>query len=345
MNDVIMVMRHFGFVFIPFFDKGSKPTPPLNPSCRKLSVFKGVFFIVKDLFVKLRTSFVFYYDWLDLLEDQSFENKGRLIDAVSKLHLNGEDVTDEMPEGIKMLFKQMKKQFERDGEKYNAVIEKRRNAGIKSGESRLAKASNSSKCYDLPKIENAPVAIAKTAKVAKEDVLKYGEHQRVKLTEKQYETSLKHYGGNEERLNHAIQILDDYLEINPKKAYANHSLVLKNWVKEEVIKKHGWLDVEVDHDRHEILVMFENCDSVHEVDFIKEGLAKFPIPTQKQAYETWASFETGKRFCAMLDTFNRTDIENKFQYALRLINDHTRLDYAIKKYKGDFKPNNPVIRM
>jgi len=80
-----------------------------------------------------KNAFVFYYDWLDLLEDQSFENKGKLIDAVSKLHLNGEDITDELPEGVRMLFKQMKKQFERDSEKYNAVIEKRRNAGIKSG--------------------------------------------------------------------------------------------------------------------------------------------------------------------------------------------------------------------
>ncbi len=68
--------------------------------------------------MKTRTSFIFYYDWLDLLEDQSFENKGMLIDAVSKLHLNGEDVTDELPEGVRMLFKQMKKQFERDFEKY-----------------------------------------------------------------------------------------------------------------------------------------------------------------------------------------------------------------------------------
>ena len=331
MNDVIMVMRHFGFVFIPFFDKGSKPTPPLNPSCRKLSVFKGVFFIVKDLFVKLRTSFVFYYDWLDLLEDQSFENKGRLIDAISKLHLNGEDVTDEMPEGIKMLFKQMKKQFERDGEKYNAVIEKRRNAGIKSGIARQEKTIK-------PVSKEVP-------KVPKEPFEKYGDFQNVKLTAEQYATSLKYYGDNEERLMAGIKILDEYLETNPKKKYANHSLVLKNWVKDEVIKKQGWLDVEVDYDRHEIMVTFENCDPIHEVDFIKEGLSKFPLSTQKQAYETWASFETGKRFCAMLDTFNRTDIENKFQYALRLINDHTRLDYAIKKYKGDFKPNNPVIRM
>jgi hypothetical protein len=89
--------------------------------------------------MKQRSSFVFYYDWLDLLNDESFENKGRLIDAVSKLHLTGEDVTDEMPDGVKMLFKQMKKQFERDAEKYQAVIEKRRNAGIKSGIARQEK--------------------------------------------------------------------------------------------------------------------------------------------------------------------------------------------------------------
>lgn len=54
------------------------------------------------------------YDWLDLMEDQSFEHKGRLIDAVCKLILNGEDLTDDLPEGLRMLFKIMKKQLRKD---------------------------------------------------------------------------------------------------------------------------------------------------------------------------------------------------------------------------------------
>jgi hypothetical protein len=103
-----------------------------------------------------KNAFVFYYDWLDLLEDQSFENKGKLIDAVSKLHLNGEDVTDELPEGVRMLFKQMKKQFERDFEKYNAVIEKRRNAGIKSGLARQEKTIEKPLVEAVPKVPKAP---------------------------------------------------------------------------------------------------------------------------------------------------------------------------------------------
>lgn len=103
-----------------------------------------------------KNAFVFYYDWLDLLEDQSFENKGKLIDAVSKLHLNGEDITDELPEGVRMLFKQMKKQFERDSEKYNAVIEKRRNAGIKSGLARQEKTIGKPPVEPVPKVPKAP---------------------------------------------------------------------------------------------------------------------------------------------------------------------------------------------
>lgn len=291
-----------------------------------------------------KKGFLIYKDWcltiLELMKDDedplTHKELGMLMEAVFSYQSTGEDLSKNLPKHIRFLFKNIVDVFNRDLEKWEATREKRKQSGQKGG---LAKASNSSKCYDLPKTENEPPAIAK------EDVVKYGEHQRVKLTEKQFEQSLVYYGGNEERLNQAIQILDDYLEINPKKKYANHSLVLKNWVKDEVIKKHGWLDVEIDSDRHEIIVQFENCDSVHEVDFIKEGLAKFPIATQKQAYETWASFDTGKRYCAMLDTFNRTDIENKFQYALRLINDHTRLDIVIKKYKGDYRPQNPVIRM
>jgi tetratricopeptide (TPR) repeat protein len=283
-------------------------------------------------------SYVLYKDW-SLTISQFIKNgklshahAGMLLEAILDYQLLGNE-EPELPVHLLFLFNPLVDQFKRDEEKYIEKVERNKKNGLKGGR---------------PKTESEPVAIAKVekvAKVVKDDVLSYGEHQRVKLTEKQFEQSLAYYGENEERFNQAIQILDNYLEINPKKKYANHSLVLKNWVKDEVIKKHGWLDVEIDSDRHEILVNFENCDSVHEVDFIKEGLAKFPITTQKQAYETWSSFSTGERFCAMLDTFNRTDIENKFQYALRLINDHTRLDYAIKKYKGDFKPHNPVIRM
>ena len=294
-----------------------------------------------------KKGFVIYKDWcltiLALMKDDedplTHVELGQLMEAIFTLQSTGEDISQSLPKHIRFLFKNIVDVFNRDLEKWEATREKRRESGKMGG---LAKAGKPSKCQDLleknPPVEQVP-------KVPKENALTYGEHQRVKLTEKQFEQSLVYYGGNEERLNQAIQILDDYLEINPKKKYANHSLVLKNWVKDEVIKKHGWLDVEIDSDRHEIIVQFENCDSVHEVDFIKEGLAKFPIATQKQAYETWASFDTGKRFCAMLDTFNRTDIENKFQYALRLINDHTRLDIVIKKYKGDYRPQNPVIRM
>lgn len=286
-----------------------------------------------------KKGFIIYKDWcitiLEHMEDSTDPltdaELGKLMKCVFLYQAYGEDTSKELPKHIRYLYKSILDVFNRDLEKWEVTREKRKESGRLGG---LKKANNSNQ----PPVEPVP-------KVPKENALSYGEHQRVKLTEKQFEQSLAYYGENEERFNQAIQILDNYLEINPKKKYANHSLVLKNWVKDEVIKKHGWLDVEIDSDRHEILVNFENCDSVHEVDFIKEGLAKFPITTQKQAYETWSSFSTGERFCAMLDTFNRTDIENKFQYALRLINDHTRLDYAIKKYKGDFKPHNPVIRM
>lgn len=283
-------------------------------------------------------SYIIHKDWT-LTASQfikkgvlSHEEAGILLEAIFDYQLYG-TVDELLSDKVLLVLMPLIDQFRRDEEKYNEKVERNKKNGIKGG-----RPPKEEKAIEKPPVELVP-------KVPKENALIYGEHQKVKLTEKQYEQSLVYYGGSEERLAQAIQILDDYLEINPKKKYANHSLVLKNWVKDEVIKKHGWLDVEVDADRHEIIVQFENCDSVHEVDFIKEGLAKFPIATQKQAYETWASFDTGKRFCAMLDTFNRTDIENKFQYALRLINDHTRLDIVIKKYKGDYRPQNPVIRM
>lgn len=62
---------------------------------------------------------------------------------------------------------------------------------------------------------------------------KYGEFQRVLLTDKEHTHLLKLYG---ESLDEHIKILDEYIETSGKK-YKNHSLVIQKWVHDEWMKR------------------------------------------------------------------------------------------------------------
>lgn len=319
-----------------------------------------------------KKGFVLYKDWcstvLEIMADESdpltHEELGMLMQCVFFFQVNGEDTSKELPKHIRFLFKNVVDVFNRDLEKWEKTREKRRESGKKGG---LAKASKPSKCYDLlgtetvakvekPKKtnalkenalkENKPPAIAKVAKVAG-DVQKYGEYQNVKLTALQFQQTVEYYNGDMDAVNFGIKLLDEYIENQPEKGkkYKNHSLVLKNWVKNEVFKKQGFLSVVVAPEKHTIAVEFENCPTIHEADFVKNGLKHYPEKNQKIAYETWCGFSEGERFCAMAESYNRMDVENHFKRALRIANDAEWLETAIKKNKKHYDPKEPVIYM
>ena len=94
-----------------------------------------------------------YYDWLDMMEPLSDEEKGRLITAVLQ-YASGQQVPDFVG-AEKYTFYAMKPQIDRDQETYAAICAKRKEIGALGG---LAKASkrcqtpaNSSKpCQALP---------------------------------------------------------------------------------------------------------------------------------------------------------------------------------------------------
>jgi hypothetical protein len=119
-----------------------------------------------------KKGFLIYKDWcltiLDLMKDNedplTHSELGMLMEAVFSYQSLGEDLSKNLPKHIRFLFKNIVDVFNRDLDKWEVTREKRRNSGKKGG---LAKASNSSKCYDLPKTESEPVAIAKVAKPAK----------------------------------------------------------------------------------------------------------------------------------------------------------------------------------
>lgn len=61
----------------------------------------------------------------------------------------------------------------------------------------------------------------------------YGEFQRVKLTDDEYQKLIGKYG---DLTNKAIEILDNYLETKGKDKYKSHYAVLKGWPMEEATK-------------------------------------------------------------------------------------------------------------
>lgn len=71
---------------------------------------------------------------------------------------------------------------------------------------------------------------------------KYGEFQRVLLTDKEHTHLLDLYGDS---LDEHIKILDEYIETSGKK-YKNHSLVIQKWVHDEWMKRNKNNPVKLD---------------------------------------------------------------------------------------------------
>jgi hypothetical protein len=83
-----------------------------------------------------KKSFILYADLIETVGFLDDENLGKLFRAILQFQ-NGQ--TPEIPENLKFGFEFLKLQFQRDSEKYSNEVEKRRLAGIKSGEARKLK--------------------------------------------------------------------------------------------------------------------------------------------------------------------------------------------------------------
>ena len=96
-----------------------------------------------------RKSFVIHCDIEDQLDLLTNEQVGTLFRSVVRYASNEEEISsnDGM---VKLLFSVIKKQIDRDTEKYKAVCERRREAGSKGGKQKVANAkqnvANASKC-------------------------------------------------------------------------------------------------------------------------------------------------------------------------------------------------------
>ena len=123
-----------------------------------------------------KKSFVIYCDIGDQLELLTDEQVGVLFRSVVKYASNEEELSsnDGM---VKLLFSVIKKQIDRDTEKYKTVCERRREAGSKGGKQKVANAkqnlanvANASNCnQNLANVANASNCNQNLANVADND--------------------------------------------------------------------------------------------------------------------------------------------------------------------------------
>ncbi len=87
-----------------------------------------------------KKSFLLHIDSLEILNDLSDDQAGKLFKAIYSHQIDGEISLDQI---TKMVFLPFRNQFERDNEKYVKTCERRAIAGSKGGKQKVA---NASKC-------------------------------------------------------------------------------------------------------------------------------------------------------------------------------------------------------
>lgn len=98
----------------------------------------------------MKSTFVVYTDWIDMIEELSDADRGVLLLAMMRYQLGMEIPEMEKGSGPRVAFAQIRKQFEKDDEKYNEICQKRREAGKAGGRPKVEekeKVSEESKCF------------------------------------------------------------------------------------------------------------------------------------------------------------------------------------------------------
>ena len=87
-----------------------------------------------------KNSFVLYEDYEELFDRLSDEEAGQLIKAIFDYERSGE--LPDLPRLLEFIMLPIKNTLDRDSDKYDKIVEKRRKAGAKGGKTTQASASN-----------------------------------------------------------------------------------------------------------------------------------------------------------------------------------------------------------
>ena len=170
-----------------------------------------------------KKSFLLHIDSLEILNDLSDEQAGKLFKAIYSHQTDAEISLDQI---TKMVFLPFRNQFERDNEKYTKTCERRAIAGSKGGKQKVA---NASKC----KQELANVAENKNKNKNK------NKSDNDKEVIKDIVTDVPKFNFKNELLALGVDkdILDDWMIVRTKKKSSNTKTALKGLLSE--IEKSG----------------------------------------------------------------------------------------------------------
>lgn len=125
------------------------------------------------MFGKDKTSFVLYTSFYDALQDLPLDRKGMLLDLIFNYEIHGntaafEEHFKDLPNDVKMAFRFIKGQLDKDQEKWRDVCSKRADAGKKSASVRWGKqpsTKDNKDDQDLTKITNVNFVKNKITKI------------------------------------------------------------------------------------------------------------------------------------------------------------------------------------
>ena len=198
-----------------------------------------------------KSSFVYYLDWAEELLTLPSELRLKVDDAVKRYVLYGEEPTDR--EVIYSMFGLMRKQIDRDADKWNDIREKRSEAGRRGAEvTNRQKSANDGKCRQ--KSANSAVNVNVNGNVSSnEDIIKENIIKKSKplsedeqrfvdgmtatyphvmkmqqpLTLQQYQELCSEYSS--ERIKEVLVAMENYKQLTAKNRSA--VLTLRNWIK------------------------------------------------------------------------------------------------------------------
>lgn len=165
-----------------------------------------------------KKSFLLHIDSLEILNDLSDEQAGKLFKAIYSHQI---DENIELDQITKMVFLPFRNQFERDNEKYAKTCERRAIAGSKGGKQKVA---NASKC----KQELANVADNKNKNKTK------NKSDSDKEVTKDIVAVAPKFNFKQELLNLGVDkdVLNDWLDVRKKKKAANTKTALNGFLTE-----------------------------------------------------------------------------------------------------------------
>lgn len=178
--------------------------------------------------------FLAYFDYLDSIGELSDAEVGRLFKAALKYGQSG--IAPKLCGNEKFAFGFIKKQIDRDNEKYEQKCETNRRNGALGGKTKTERQVLANGSERFSNVAFAPKEKTKEKENTKTNIKesiakaipkkKFGEFKNVLLTEAEYERLKTDY---DEELPGIIEYFGGYIEMKGYKA-KSHNLAIRNWV-------------------------------------------------------------------------------------------------------------------